>query len=172
MLAALELHPTNDKAGVYAPLGGFRRVASSMVELCLDLDVELRFDASVTSVTDDGVHFLSTDDDVDDPFAAKRTRGFLAADLVICNADVPFATESVLQRSDDANRGGAAEDDARSYRETYDWNDELDYSSGVIAFHWSVSRNLVCLNTHNVFMSANTTSDAEKSWAVLRAHLR
>ena len=36
LLAALELHPTNDKAGVFAPVGGFRQVSKSMHDLCTD----------------------------------------------------------------------------------------------------------------------------------------
>ena len=42
----------------------------------------------------------------------------------------------------------------------------------MIRFHWSISQRLDALNTHNVFMSANTTNDAEASWAVLRRNAR
>ncbi|KAK1737351.1 phytoene desaturase family protein, partial [Skeletonema marinoi] len=146
LLAALELHPTNNKAGVFAPVGGFRQVAESMYELCLDNDVDVKFDTSVTRITNDGVHFTSKDDD---------KVGFLPADLVICNADVPFATETILSAS--SNDGN-----------NYDWNDKFDYSSGVIAFHWSFAQQIEALNTHNVFMSAKNTEDAVSSWSVLR----
>jgi len=146
LLAALELHPTNNKAGVFAPVGGFRQVAESMYELCLDNDVDVKFDTSVTRISDDGVHFTSKDDD---------EVGFLPADLVICNADVPFATETVLSAS--SNDGN-----------NYDWNDKFDYSSGVIAFHWSFAQQIEALNTHNVFMSAKNADDAVSSWSVLR----
>ena len=146
LLAALELHPTNGKAGVFAPVGGFRQVAESMYELCHDNEVDVRFDTSVTRITDDGVYFTSGEND---------EGGFLPADLVICNADVPFATETILSES--SNDG-----------DKYDWNDKYDYSSGVIAFHWSFNQRIEALNTHNVFMSAKNAEDAVSSWSVLR----
>ena len=145
LLAALELHPTNSKAGVFAPVGGFRQVAESMYQLCLDNGVNVKFDTSVTGITDDGVYFTSNGD-----------KGFLPADLVICNADVPFATQTILSTS------------LKDNVDKYDWNDKFDYSSGVIAFHWSFSKQMEALNTHNVFMSAKTSSDAISSWSVLR----
>ncbi|KAL9187518.1 hypothetical protein ACHAXT_001621 [Thalassiosira profunda] len=154
LLAAIELHPTNARAGVFAPVGGFRQVAESMHQLCLDNGVKFQFDTSVIKLDDDGVHFLRKKD-----AEGEGEQGFLPADLIICNADVPFATETIAQSS--------ASTDAK-YQETYDWNGNFDYSSGVIAFHWSISKSLDELNTHNVFMSANTTSDALESWAVLR----
>lgn len=169
LLAALELHPTNPRAGVHAPVGGFRRVSESMAELCRDLGVEVRYGASVTGVTDDGVHYSASpagEDGAGDRRGA--TGGFLAADLVVCNADAPYATESILRSESYANNGGGGTAEGGSHRETYDWNDGLDYSSGVIAFHWSVSRRLEALSTHNVFLCANSTSDAEGSWAALR----
>jgi phytoene desaturase (3,4-didehydrolycopene-forming) len=151
LLAALELHPTNNKAGVFAPVGGFRQVAESMYRLCLDNDVDVKFDTSVTRITDDGVHFISKEGGVEE-------RGFLPADLVICNADVPFATETIMSASSSKDGG----------IDKYDWNDKFDYSSGVIAFHWSFSQQIEALNTHNVFMSAKDSEAAVSSWCVLR----
>mmetsp|Transcript_16789 Transcript_16789/g.48342 ORF Transcript_16789/g.48342 Transcript_16789/m.48342 type:complete len:425 (-) Transcript_16789:48-1322(-) len=52
--------------------------------------------------------------------------------------------------------------------ERYDWDDSFDYSSGVIAFHWSMSSALDALNTHNVFLSASSREDAERSWEAVR----
>jgi hypothetical protein len=51
----------------------------------------------------------------------------------------------------------------------YDWNDrEYRFSSGVIAFHWSMNTTLDFLNTHNVYLSASTPERAQQSWQVLR----
>jgi len=161
LLSALELHPTNDRAGVFAPVGGFRRVAESMHDLCVDKGVRFQFGASVTTVTDEGVYFTCNNNREE-----EAERDFLAADLIICNADVPFATKTITRPKTSSEE--TIEDGQRLYQETYDWNDEFDYSSGVLAFHWSVSKRLDALNTHNVFMSANTTSDARESWSVLR----
>ena len=151
LLAAIELHPTNKRAGVFAPVGGFRQVAESIYKLCIDNNVKFQFDSSVTKINDNGVYYTAKE-------GSDIEKKFIDADLIICNADVPYATETIT-RSDKSNE---------EYQESYDWDDKFDFSSGVIAFHWSVSKKLDALNTHNVFMSANTTSDAEDSWAVLR----
>ena len=163
LLAALELHPTNDKAGVFAPVGGFRQVAESMYQLCLDNDVQIKFDTSVTRITDNGVYYTpssTTNEEKDDDEGKK---GFLPADLIICNADVPFATESILSSTEAKQK-----EDGRAYDAVYDWDDKFDYSSGVIAFHWSLPRRMDALNTHNVFMSAKDSESAISSWSVLR----
>ena len=123
--------------------------------------MKFQFDTSVTAVTDEGVHYNYKGKRVEEP-----EEGFLAADLIICNADVPFATKTIVRP--ELSNDEMVDGKEKLYQETYDWNDNLDYSSGVIAFHWSISQSLDALNTHNVFMSANTTIDAEKSWAVLR----
>lgn len=148
LLAALELHPTNKKCGVFAPVGGFRQVAESIYKLCQNSGVKFEFDTSVTSVDSNGVHLKSM----------SNKDATVTADLVLCNADLPFATQTITSN----NNLGLGE-------ERYDWNEKFDYSSGVIAFHWSVSRELDSLNTHNVFMSAESRDDAENSWAVLRS---
>ena len=169
LLAAIEVHPTNDRGGVFAPVGGFRQVAESMYDLCRDVGVEFQFDSSVTSITNEGVHYISRNEG-----GREHTRGFIPADLVICNADLPFATETITraevttEKITSSSNGIDDDDDSLLYQESYDWNDDFDYSSGVIAFHWSISQRCDALNTHNVFMSANSASDAEQSWAVLR----
>lgn len=163
LLAALELHPTNDKAGVFAPVGGFRQVAESMYQLCLDNDVQIKFDTSVTRIAEIGVYTSSsssTTNEEDDDDEGKE--GFLPADLIICNADVPFATETILSSIPQKEKDGGA------YDAVYDWDDKFDYSSGVIAFHWSLARRVESLNTHNVFMSAKDSESAISSWSVLR----
>ncbi len=167
LLAAIELHPTNRRAGVYAPIGGFAQVANSMYQLCLNLNVKFQFHTSVTKVDENGggVHFLVKNDNAE----CTSTQGFLNADLIICNADLPYATETIMRSSlNDKDKDVNSDEGELLYHETYDWNDKFDYSSGVIAFHWSLSKRLDTLETHNVFISANNTSDAVKSWAVLR----
>lgn len=80
-----------------------------------------------------------------------------SSSVLYSDADIPYARESLFnEKKDDV------------YEERYDWDDSFDFSSGVIAFHWSMSKSLVKLATHNVFMSANNTNDAIVSWSVLR----
>ena len=140
LLAAIELHP--EKGGVYAPIGGFEAVTNALERLVKELGVEIRCDTTVTKVDNHGVFIRQ-----------GESSTFVSADLIIVNADLPFATETLLK---DTNL------------ERYDWNDKFDYSSGTIAFHWSVDKELAELNTHNVFMTAENSERAKNSWRVLR----
>jgi phytoene desaturase (3,4-didehydrolycopene-forming) len=156
LLAAIELHPTNKKCGVYAPVGGFSAVTKGMEELATNLGVTIQYDTTVTKITADGLYYQYTDADSDATL-------FEPADLVIVNADLPYATKTMLLDDNDSN-------DKSNTRATdmFDWDDRHRLSSGVIAFHWSLDMELTDLNTHNVFLSANSRSDAEGSWQALR----
>ena len=79
--------------GVFASVGAFHQVAESMHELCLDCGVRFQFDTSVTAITDEGVRFVTRDN----PDGEEVEKGYLAADFIICNADVPFATETIVR---------------------------------------------------------------------------
>jgi phytoene desaturase (3,4-didehydrolycopene-forming) len=144
LLAAIELHPTN--GGVFAPIGGFNAVTRAMERLATDHGVEIQCDSTVTKVTKEGVHVLTK----------EGGSQFLPSDLVLINADLPFATETLLKEGNEN-------------RETYDWNDKFDYSSGVIAFHWSIDKELSDLNTHNVFLAAENDEQSKASWRALRS---
>jgi len=160
LLAALELHPTNKKAGVFAPIGGFRAVALAFERLCEDCGVEIRCDTTVTRVEDDGVHIASGD-----------TSDFIkvAADAIVVNADLPYATQSLFESS----ATNSAEDNVTTaLKDTFDWDDRFEFSSGVVAFHWSLAAPCHDLNTHNVFLSASSRNDAIQSWTAVRDSIR
>lgn len=146
LLAAIECHPTNPSSGVFAPEKGFRAVTQGLERLAIELGVNICCGKTVTSVTNDGVYY--TDD-------RNRTKLFLPADLVVVNADLPYATKSIINQP--------IEQPA-----IYDWDDQYRFSCGVLAFHWSVGKALEDLNTHNVFLSANNRSRAQQSWANVR----
>lgn len=183
LLAAIELHPTNPYSGgkncwlvketlppwefcttshpysyptiVFAPVSGFRAVSSAFQRLAESKGVNILTKHTVTKVLVDGVHVL------DNELKASK---FIPADLVVINADLPFATKCLLPRGD--------KKETESKRDTddipYDWDDKFDFSSGVIAFHWSLNKRLVDLNTHNVFLTTGSQSQAEASWRILR----
>jgi phytoene desaturase (3,4-didehydrolycopene-forming) len=157
LLAAIELHPTNQKCGVYAPVGGFGAVTHAMEELATNLGVTIQCNTTVTQITADGLYYHDTDAD-----SADSTTLFEPADLVIVNADLPYATKTILRDDDSDFKGDTAA------ANTFDWDDKYRFSSGVIAFHWSLDKELTDLNTHNVFLSANSRSDAERSWQAVR----
>ena len=63
LLDALELHPTNKRGGVYAPIGGFRYVSNTVGE---SEGVVLEHKTRVTKMTNDGVYVIkSTGNDFD-----------------------------------------------------------------------------------------------------------
>ena len=146
LLSAIELHPRNTLSGVFAPVGGFEAVTKSFQMLAEDMGVQIQCNATVTKVTEGGVY-------VKDEYGGAI---FLPADAVIMNADLPFAAKSLLTKIDEKI-------------EKYDWDDDFDYSSGVIAFHWSVDEVLDDLNTHNVFLVCESRTKTEASWRVLRS---
>lgn len=164
LLSAIELHPDNAKCGVYAPVGGFQNVTTSLEALATECGVTIRTGQRVTKVTSDGVWYCCSNNDGDDASNPKTsestsTPNFEPADLVIVNADLPYATQSLTERRD-SNHDPS--------KETFDWDDRYNYSSGVIAFHWSLDTSLDSLNTHNVFLSAGNRQEAEASWDALR----
>jgi len=94
---------------------------------------------------------------------------FLPADLVIVNADLPYAKKSLLIK---AKNEGSTElqstKPAPPLTDNFDWDDSFTFSSGVVSFYWSLDKPLDDLNTHNVFLSTKTRTQAEVSWQVLR----
>jgi len=163
LLAALELHPTNKKCGVHAPIGGFRAVANALEKLAFVNGVKILYDATVTQVTKSGVHVLMNGENDNDGGA-----DFVEADVMVINADLPYATTCLLDGAD--YDGNADEVLSTSLDDRYDWNDSFRFSSGVIAFHWSLNKELNALNTHNVFMMSQSRDVAEQSWEVLRSN--
>jgi phytoene desaturase (3,4-didehydrolycopene-forming) len=123
-------------------------VSSALERLAKESGVEIQCGKMATNIQSDGVYYIS---DTDDPESAPQ---FLPADLVVVNADLPYASKSLIKNNNDDS--------------VFDWDDKFSFSSGVISFHWSVSKSLEDLNTHNVFMVGGSRSQAELSWKILR----
>jgi phytoene desaturase (3,4-didehydrolycopene-forming) len=150
LLSAIELHPTNAKCGVYAPIGGFQAVTRSIESLARRCGVTIQCDTSVTRVDESGVW--------------TTTGAFYPADLVIVNADLPYAEASLLKNKNNKNTDNR--------EEVYDWEDKYRFSSGVVAFHWSVRHKLERLATHTVFLATEQLGEntARQSWETLRSN--
>ena len=171
-------------------MGGFQAVTNALERLVTDLDVDIRCDTTVTGVTKDGVWLQSSTIDGDDTVVENE---FISADLIIVNADLPYAKKSLLiddSNTDDSN--GSNVNNSKNIRnenndiqqptktshlsptpsplktDKFDWDDSFTFSSGVVSFYWSLDKSLDDLNTHNVFLSTRTRSQAEASWQVLR----
>lgn len=137
---------------VFAAVGGFRAVSESFANLAKAEGVDIKTCAMVTKVQSDGVHVRYAND--------KETK-FVPADLVIVNADLPYASKSLLD---------SPTVHLNPQNPRYDWDDCFLFSSGCVAFHWSIRGSLIDLQTHNVFLAASKgRSQSEESWRILRA---
>ncbi len=85
-------------------------MADAFEKLVNECGVEILYKRTVTSVEEEGVWFCTGDD--------ATEKQFLAADVVICNADLPFATKTLINNP------------TTSSPPRYDWDDRFDYSSG------------------------------------------
>jgi phytoene desaturase (3,4-didehydrolycopene-forming) len=153
---------------VFAPIGGFQAVTNAMEVLVKELGVNIYCNTTVTGVSNEGVFFkrevYSTNQSTD----GGRSVSFLPADLVIVNADLPYAKRSLLINAGEENTVDSKKE-ATEHLEIYDWDDTFSFSSGVISFHWSLDISVDDLNTHNVFLMAQTRCEAEASWQILRS---
>ena len=190
LLSAIELHP--DVGGVFAPIGGFRVVQESLQKLATSYcNVTIQCNCSVVRATNKGVYFYDTT--ITDYIATPELQ-FMQADVIVINADLPYAEESLVSGQQETESIAVTELNAHSkevivpttgeqrtehphlsltqhdglYEMKYDWNDRYEFSSGVIAFHWSLNRSLEDLSTHNVFLSASNRTDAYQSWNFVR----
>lgn len=199
LLSAIELNNPDDTSqycGVYAPIGGFEQVTNSFIELTKEFNntIHIQCQSTVTKITKHGVYYEYNLNN------QNKTIIYQPADMIIINADLPYATKVLLNDDDDNknqqndeeyNKGSnigilklnekttntnidnnAHATTNKRYIPRYDWDDQYDYSSGVIAFHWSIKRSLHELNTHNVFLVANNRNDSISSWNVLRRNQR
>jgi hypothetical protein len=192
LLSAIELHP--NIGGVYAPIGGFRSVQESLYKLVTEYcsnHVTIQCNCTVVRVTNDGVYY-SCNNNNDTTFSRTTNQNvqtnelqFLKADAIVINADLPYAEQSIVQTTQKSsnhisesvqqnhgvglNKSLAKELQNDSYEVKYDWDDrKYRYSSGVIAFHWSINRSIDELNTHTVFLSATNRTVAYQSWEYVR----
>jgi phytoene desaturase (3,4-didehydrolycopene-forming) len=127
-------------------------VSNALEKLAKGLGVEIECGKTVTKVQSDGVWICDTKE--------PGKHDFIPADLIVINADLPYATKSILPNEKSPTRE----------EPHFDWDDSFSFSSGVISFHWSIDKPLEDLNSHNVFMIAGSRSQAQASWQVLRTN--
>ena len=143
-------------------MGGFRAVSESFEKLAKARGVEVQTGKMVTRIGSDGVYVCNVDSEKSRQLS-NQEEAFVPADLIIVNADLPYATNSLLPSS-------TSETQPNTKEPRFDWDDSFLYSSGVVAFHWSIDKELNDLNTHNVFLAAaEGRSQAEQSWRILRS---
>ena len=150
---------------VFAPMGGFQKVSQAFEQLALESGVEIHYNRNVEEVTKDGISYTIDNDDANDNENENENDdqiNFLPADMIIVNADLPYSTKTLV------NDGTTTKKTQKKILPRYDWDDKYDFSSGVIAFYWSVNKQCTTLNTHNVFLVSSDRSEMEKSWSAIR----
>lgn len=157
--------------GVFYPIGGFGRVAAGLRAAAERCGARVRTGARVASIDTDA--------------GGGRVTGVtlaggerLAADVVVCNRDLPAAytllgaapdeAPSSSGRNRDGNSSGGSSSSgspsatpAAAYaQQRHDALGRLQYSAAVISYCWKVGRVLDRLSHHNIFLSA----EWERSW--------
>jgi phytoene desaturase (3,4-didehydrolycopene-forming) len=163
LLSALELHPTHGDSGIFAPLGGFGAVQASLEGLARSNNVTIQTNCTVTRITQHGVYYQPTSSRLTATIRTSNVTSplFLPADVIIVNADLPYATQSLLNEN--------STDVDSTVTDKFDWDDQYRFSCGVLAFHWCVDRPWTGLTTtHSVFLSASTHQQAVQSWGTVR----
>ena len=164
LLAATELCD-----GIHYPIGGFEAIRDAILELLESNGVEVRINSEVCRI------------DVGEDLSVKgvtlRSGEHVAADVVVCNRDLPAAyslltgdledsyevvrdmnTSKTLEISEDTTEVPRVVRKHASARQMA--LRHLRYSAGVVEFNWAVRGKVPDLLHHNVFLSENF----KKSW--------
>jgi phytoene desaturase (3,4-didehydrolycopene-forming) len=113
--------------GVWYPMGGFSRVAQSLAGLAEKAGAEFRYNAPVRTVRIQGGSAKGVE---------LESGEFLPADLVLINADLPYAYQNLLPDR-------AAAESLQRKR----------YTCATIMFYWGMDRTYPELREHNVFLA-------------------
>ncbi|THC90851.1 hypothetical protein EYZ11_009682 [Aspergillus tanneri] len=124
------LHFTELAHGIWYPVGGFQKVLEAIATIGKRLGVEYRLNSPVSSilVSEDGYYATG---------ACLETGERLEADLVIVNADLVYAYNTLLPPSNFA----------RSLQ-------KRPVSCSSISFFWSFNQKIPKLKTHNIFLAS------------------
>jgi len=117
--------------GVYYPVGGMRRVVAGIRELAESYGVEFRFNEPVTKITIEKKVAESV----------TTTKGTYPADLVLVNADYPFAEMELIDPG------------YRTYDEAY-WDSRILAPSAIVMY-LGVDRVVESIAHHTLFLDKN-----------------
>jgi phytoene desaturase (3,4-didehydrolycopene-forming) len=136
--------------GVMYPVGGFGAVRDALRAAAERCGVRVRTRAAVQTIQ------VGADGAVRGVLLQGGEA--LPADVVVCNRDLP-AAYSLLNASSAAAAGAGADVEAYGRRRGEELGG-MQFSAGVIAYNWCVTRVLPALLHHNTFLS----DDFEGSW--------
>lgn len=137
--------------GVWYPMGGWRGVKDTLASLAERHGVTIKTNSEVDEVIVSGgkavgLKFRNGDEE--------------RADVVVVNADTPYAYKNLLRNAEGQPKAEAAESPTVS--STSDDLDGRDYSSGVIAFYWAVDQKVDYLRHHSIFLGCPV--EEVKAW--------
>jgi phytoene desaturase len=113
--------------GVWYPQGGMYRMIERLVEIAEKLGVAFRFQSTVDRIEVQGEQAVGV---------SLEEGEFIPADIVLVNADLPYAYERLLPESAEARR-----------------LQKLNYTCSTLMFYWGVDKPYPQIDMHNVFLS-------------------
>jgi phytoene desaturase len=115
--------------GVWFPIGGLYQVSRSLVEIAEKQGTRFMYNAPVTRIILDGTRATGVE---------LGDGQQMSADVIIVNADLPYAYRHLLRDQD------AAED-----------LDRKNYTCSAIMFYWGVDKIFPQIGHHNVFLAGD-----------------
>ncbi|HEY4691414.1 MAG TPA: phytoene desaturase family protein [Anaerolineae bacterium] len=122
--------------GVWFPMGGLYRVIESLASIAEANGVQFVYNAPVKAIEIEGDHATGV---------VLQDGVRLSADVVIANADLPYAYRHLLPDAAEADR-----------------LERLKYTCSAIVFYWGVDKVYPQLGHHNVFLSGDYRASFER----------
>lgn len=127
--------------GVWYPMGGMYRITETLVSVAEKLGVAFDYDAAVRQIELEGGQATGV---------VLHDGRRLKADLIVVNADLPYAYRRLLPDRDEATR-----------------LEQKKYTCSTIMFYWGVDKVYPQLGHHNVFLAGDYRASFER---IFREH--
>ena len=121
--------------GVLFPRGGMNKVSECLESLALENGAEIRYHSPVTQIRTSGSKAEGV---------VLADGSFLAADIVLANADLPYVYQELLPAGRELKK-----------------IKRLGYTCSAIVFHWGMDAILPGLEQHNVYVSNDYRENIE-----------
>lgn len=137
--------------GVWYPMGGWRGVKDTLASLAEKNGVAIKTNSDVDEVIVSGGKAVGL---------KLRNGDEVCADVVVVNADTPYAYENLLPNAEGQLKTEDA--DSPTVSSTASDLDGREYSCGVIAFYWAVDKKVDYLRHHSIFLGSPV--EEVKAW--------
>ncbi|RWS24480.1 phytoene desaturase-like protein, partial [Leptotrombidium deliense] len=115
--------------GIWYPKGGFYEVVKALENIAIKHGAKFKYDAPVLKINVD-VDYKVTGVTLEDETV-------LNADLIVCNADTVYAYNRLLPWTEYGMKLG----------------NKFELTASTISFYWSLSKQVLELDTHNIFLA-------------------